>query len=804
MFKNYFKIALRNFIKYKTYSIINILGLAVGTAACLLIMHYVSFERSYDKFHSDSERIYRLRYERISENGEAVRFASSCPPSASRIRNKFDEVEKIARIFRYKASVSYDEKIFLEERIFFAEKDFLDILKFDFIEGVPLNGISEPGNAFVSRSTALKYFGTENVVGKTFSLDKKTEFQIAGVFEDIPQNSHLKFDFLLPWENLLNIVGKDYDEAWGHTGSYTYLRVQPGTDPIELDKKIAKAVDDELGEDLRKYKMTLLLPLQPLEEIHLTSHFMQEYEVNGDEDSINFLFIIAMFIIVMAWVNYINLSTARSINRAKEVGLRKVVGASRKQLIAQFFIETFILNTISLLLAIGIVELFNPYFSSITSIPQEFGIWNEEWIWIALPLLLLTGVFLSGLYPVLAISSFKPITILRGKFSKSTQGVITRKVLVSFQFVLALALITGTFTISEQISFMKDQDVGFNMEQTLVVKGPRVRGENFASTNESFKQTLVKNAQIKNICMATEVPGRQIYWDAGAIHKQGEDPTAGKNYQIVGIDYDYIDLFKLEIIHGRQFSREFNTEDKSLILNETAGEWMGFKNSESAVGEKVSYWGEIFTIVGVMKDFHQQSLKKEFEPHIYRFKPTGRGTRAMYAMNLSVENVSSTIAEIQNQWNKFYPGNPFEYFFLDEYYNQQYKADELFGKVFSLFAFLAIFITSLGIFGLSSFTAAQRTKEVGIRKVLGAKLSDVLILLTKDFLIILGISFIVALPLLVYGLNIWLNDYAIRMSLNVWLFLIPLILVSCITLITVSHQTIKAANTNPVNSLRDE
>ncbi len=804
MIRNYFKIALRNFVKYKTYSIINILGLAIGTAACLLILHYVSFERSYDKFHPDSNRIYRLRYERISENGEAVRFASSCPPAALRIRDKFDEVEKIARIFRYKASVSYDEKKFSEERIYFAEEDFLDILKFDFIEGDPLNGINEPGNAFISRTTALKYYGTEDVVGKTFSLDKKTEFQIVGVFKDIPQNSHLKFDFLLPWKNLLNIFGADYDEAWGHTGSFTYFKVRPGTDPIDLEKKFAKMVDDEIGADLREYKMSMLLPVQSLEEIHLTSHFMQEYEVNGNEDSINLLFVIAIFIIVMAWVNYINLSTARSINRAREVGLRKVVGASRKQLITQFFVETFILNILAILLAIGIVELMNPYFSSITGIPQEFKVWNEPWILSALPLMLLIGVFLSGLYPVLTISAFKPITILRGKYSKSKQGIITRKVLVTFQFVMALALITGTFAILQQISFMKEQDVGFNIDQTLVIKGPRVRGENFESMNESFKQTILEYAEIKDICLATEVPGRQIYWDAGAIHKQGEDASAGKNYQIVGIDYDYINLFDLEIIYGRQFSREFTAEDKSLILNETAAEWMGFESSESAIGEKVSYWGEIFNIVGVVKDFHQQSLREKMEPHIYRFMPTGRGNRAMYAINLNTENISGTIAKIRNQWSKFYPGNPFEYFFLDEYFNQQYKADELFGRVFRLFAFLAIFITSLGIFGLSSFSAAQRTKEIGIRKVLGAKISNVLVLLTKDFLIILALSFFFSLPILIYGLKSWLNNFAYRMPLNIWLFALPLIFVCCMTLITVSYQTIKAATTNPVNSLRDE
>lgn len=804
MLKNYIKIAFRHLAEYKTYSVLNILGLSIGTVAFLLIIHYVNFEKSYDKFHDNSENIYRLRYERISENGEAARFASCCPPAALRIRDKFEEVESIARIFRYKASVSHEDNMFFEERIFFAEPDFLSILKYKFIKGDPLAGISQPGNAFISRTTAIKYFGTQNVIGETFSIDKKTEYQITGVFEDIPANSHLKFDFLLPWSSLLNTIGKDYDEAWGHTGSYTYLKVKPNTDPNTLQSKFDKMIDDEIGEDLKKYKMQLLIPLQPLEQIHLASHFMQEYEINGDLDSVNFLLIIAFFIIIMAWVNYINLTTARSINRAKEVGLRKVVGASRKQLITQLFIETIILKLFAIILAIGFAKLFIPYFSLLTGIPSTFSIWEQSWIWIALPSIFLLGILLSGIYPVIAISSFKPISIISGKFSKTAKGVATRKALVSFQFILALALITATFTISKQVSFMKDQDVGFSIEQTLVIKGPRVRGENFNSTNESFKESILSKSFVSDICLSTEVPGRQIYWDAGAIHKYGEDPSAGKNYQIVGIDYDYIDLYDLDIIYGRGFSRDFTSEERSLILNETAINWMGFDSLKTAVGADVSYWGEKFTIVGIMKDFHQQSLKEEYEPHIYRFMPTGRGTRAMYSILIENKDMKKTIAEIQEEWNNFFPGNPFEYFFLDEYYDQQYKAEELFGKVFSLFSILAIFITFLGIFGLSSFSAAQRTKEVGIRKVLGAKLSDVLILLTKDYIKILGISFILLLPFLYLGLNSWLEEFANRMELNIWLFILPLALVGIITLLTVSQQTLKTASTNPVNSLKHE
>jgi putative ABC transport system permease protein len=804
MFNNYFKIAVRNFLRYKTYSTINILGLAVGIATCLLLFQYISFERSYDKFHEDSERIYRLRYERISDNGGAFRVASSCPPAAKRIRDNFPEVEAVGRAVYYKASMSHEDKAFFEERLYFAEPELFDVFSFEFLKGNPAEDLKNPNIAFISTSTAKKYFGDANPIGKVLSLDKKMDFEVIGLYENIPANSHLKFDMLLPWENILQILEEGYDDAWGHTGSYTYMKLANGTDPKVMETKFNKMVDDEFGDVLREYKMQMLLPMQAMEDIHLTSHFMQEYEANGDKNSVNFLFIIALFIIVMAWVNYINLSTSRAINRAREVGLRKVIGASRRQLMNQLFTETFLLNFAAVVIALAAVEIVKPLFANLTGIPDSYSIWSLKWFWPAVLSLISVGVLLSGIYPVLAISSFKPIIVLKGRFSQSARGISIRQVLVSFQFIMALLLITGTITVYEQITFMKNQDLGFNIEQTLVLKGPGVRGENFESSNESFKQALLGEAGINKVCVATEVPGRQIYWDAGGIMKMGEDISASKNYQIVGIDYDYVDLFNLEILYGRNFSRDFTNESKSLILNETAINWMGFEDAESAVGEKISYWGEEFTLIGVLKDFHQQSLKEEYEPHIYRFAPTGRGRLTVYAVKINTQNINESIENIKLHWAQFFPGNPFEFFFLDEYYDQQYRSDETFGNIFGMFAGLAIFITVLGIFGLASFNAVQRIKEIGIRKVLGASVSGIQLLLARDFIRLLVISFIIAIPLSYYGLNIWLQDFANRMSLNVWLFLIPFVLVSMITLLTVGYQTTKAALTNPADSLRDE
>ena len=394
MLKNYVVTAYRNLLKTRVFSLVNIFGLAIGMTACLMILHYVTYEKSFDRFHENCDRIYRLRYERTDDAGQAVRFASCCPPAAARIRGNYPEVEKIGRVLSYKGSVSYKDKKFLEERMFFAEPEFLDVLKFKFIEGDPLTGIKEPNTAFISRSTAQKYFGDQNPIGETFSVNKRTDYKITGIFEDIPANSHIKFDFLLPWETLAKMMGPEYTEAWGHTGSYTYLQVQPGTDPRAFENKLAGLVEAECPW-LEQYHLTIDLVMQPLTDIHLTSHFMQEYEANGDRDAVNLLLLVAVFIMIMAWVNYINLSTAFSLNRAKEVGLRKVIGASRRQLVTQFFFEVAVVNILSILCAVWFISMLLPLFGDLTGVPPEYSIWSQGWFRAALALIFTGGVLFS-------------------------------------------------------------------------------------------------------------------------------------------------------------------------------------------------------------------------------------------------------------------------------------------------------------------------------------------------------------------------------------------------------------------------
>jgi putative ABC transport system permease protein len=474
MFRNYLTIAYRNLLKTKIYSLINIFGLCIGMVSCLLILHYIHYEKSYDKYHQNSDRIYRLRYERSAEGGTFVRFASACPVAAPLIKERYPEVELAARLYRNRAIVSFGDKKFTEEKMFFAESDIFNILTISFIEGHPNKAIDNANTAVVSKSTAQKYFGDEAAIGKYISVDKNEDYLITGIFEDFPANSHIKCDILLSYPNLITLRGQEFQESWGHTGVYTYMLLKPGTDSQALEAKFSSLIEEQAGEIMKHYGVVFFLKLQPLLDIHLTSHFMQELETNGHKDTVRYLSIVALFIIIMAWVNYINLSTARSLTRAKEVGVRKSIGAQRIHLISQFFIETMLLNFIAIIAAVILSELCLSLFHALTGLPQSIHLVNQAWFWIVVVLLFSGGILISGFYPVILLTSFQPVNVLKGNLGTATKGIGLRKALVLFQFVIALILITGTYAVYRQIDFMRGQELGFDKEQILVVKSPRI------------------------------------------------------------------------------------------------------------------------------------------------------------------------------------------------------------------------------------------------------------------------------------------------------------------------------------------
>ena len=471
MLRHHLIIALRHMRNNKLYTALHLIGLATGASAFLLILAYVVYERSYEAFHEDADRIFRLRYERTSAEGTAVRFASCSPAAAPLIRERYPEVENIARIYRHRANMTYEETTFYEERLYFAEADFLDILRFPLIKGSP-EVLRLPGSALISETTAKRYFGAADPLGKTIRLDKETAYTVKGIFEDIPANSHLKFDFLLSYGNLIDMFGEERQRAWGYTGYFTYLRLKPGADAVAFEAKLPELVNSVAKDFLTYFKVEIDLILQPLNDIHLYSHYMQEYEVNGNGGDVRLLLIIGCFIMIMAWVNYVNLATAYASRRAREVGLRRVIGASTRDLLSQFFCETAVLNGIALVIAFAFLEMIRIPFARFTGLPLDYIPWEQVWFWFALTALYLAGIFLAGLYPVVMITSFNPIASLRGKKTNASGGLRLRQALVVFQFVIAMVLLIGTGIVHRQMAFMEQQDLGFCHRQYPGAQGP--------------------------------------------------------------------------------------------------------------------------------------------------------------------------------------------------------------------------------------------------------------------------------------------------------------------------------------------
>jgi putative ABC transport system permease protein len=803
MIRNYLLIAKRVLLNKIVFTLLNISGLAIGIAASVLIFYYISFEENFDNYHTNSENIYRLSYGRTSSDGSDVEFASACPAIGPLLKENFPDIENVARMAVREATFAYDENKFIESKIYYAEQEIFNILHFEIIEGDVTNALLEPNNIVLSKSASERYFGTESPVGKTLRLNKKDDYKVAAVYKDVPNNSHLKPEILISFLNLTDWRDAEYLESWGHTGAFTYLTLKPQADTKSLEKQFIKFTESQIGEMLSYYKMVMYFNLQPIEDIHLKSHLLQEQEVNGDEKSIKFLYIIGFFILIIAWVNYINLTTSRSMERAREVGVRKVVGAVRGNLIKQFYTESAIINFVGLLFAIFLIELSKSSFSSITAIPNDYKLWDQFWFLSYILSTYIIGTFVTGMYPVFALSSFKPVQVLKGKLLSESRGINLRKFLVVFQLMVSIILITGTFAVFTQLKFMRKQNLGFDIEQTLVINIPKAIDSSFIQRKETFKQEIAKMTGVNGVSFSTEVPGKKIWWDNGGIFKVGNDATSGKNYMIMGVDDQFIDLYNMEFINGRNFSREFSTDNQSVILNETAVKWLEFENPNDALNKQINYWGNIYTVIGVLKDYRHESPKASPEPQIFRYLPD-ESRFGCFSIKLNTELLHPSLKKIESYWNKLFSGNPFDYFFLDTHYNEQFKADEKFGNVFGIFSFLAIFITCLGLFGLSLYTANLKTKEIGIRKVHGASVSGIVVNISKEYLYLIFISLVISLPILILGIHKWLNNFSTKMHISVWIFVFPVIIVFLITMISVSAYTIKAARLNPVDTLKYE
>ncbi len=805
MIKNYIKIAWRNIKRQKAYAGINILGLAIGIAACLLILQYVSFELSYENFHAKKDRIYRVHQDRYDNGKLSTQWAGGAYAVGNSFKEAIPEIEDYVKVVGNGEVVAEINNQPLKiEKVFFASGSFFNIFTFPLLSGNAKTALAEPFTAAISETTARTLYGNTNALGKVLKLNRNSDYTITAVFKDAPSNTQLKPDILLSYATFLKFQGPDNnpETAWAWDGCLTYLLLRPDVNPAAVESKFPSIVEKGVGELLKRFNASVTYSLLPMEDIHLYSHYMQEPGPNGDGKTVYLLLGIAFFIVVIAWVNYINLATARAINRAREVGVRKAIGSQRRQLIFQFLTESALLNAFALALALLLVTVAIPAFNKLSGQQLSFSLFGNADFWIGLVALFVTGVFFSGLYPAFVLSGFKPIEVLKGKMVTTGKGALLRKGLVVFQFAASLFLLIGTVTVYQQIQYMRKQSLGINIEQTLVVRPPIVGIDStYLQKMTAFKEELKQQTSIKAATISSSIPGGAVDWNAGGIKLVGTDESTQKQYRVIGVDYDFIRMYGLKLIAGRIFSKDFGTDADAVIFNRKGVEQLGFDKPEEAIGKKIDFWGKQYTVAGVTENFHQQSLREAYEPLILRLIPDIRG---YLSVRTNSSQASQTIANVKANWNKFFPGNTFEYFFLDDHFNEQYKADQRFGQVFGLFTTLAILVACLGLFGLASFTTLQRTKEIGIRKVLGASVPDIMKLLYQEFALLLVIAFAVATPLAWFTISNWLQGYAFRINIQWAYFIIPFVVIVVIALLTVSFQSVKAALANPVKSLRTE
>ncbi|MFC2111882.1 ABC transporter permease [Bacteroidota bacterium] len=799
---NYLLSALRNIFKNRVFSILNLLGLSVGIASCLLLLQYVFYENSYDKFHSKSENIYRVRYDAYRNGERMFACAAAVPAVGPTMKDNFPEVLEFSWAFPFDGIVSTEDNIsFRERKMQIVTPSFLKMFDWEFISG-DTSALSKPYTALITESTADKYFGDVDPIGKKITFWSDISCEIRGVIRDVASNSHIKFSVLVSAETLHSESDNQSRTAWGWYDFNTYILLDDGSAPLEFQNKFADWLAEEKKEEWEEYNGYQEFILQPIEDIHLHSDLLQESEPdeNGDADSVFMLSLIALAVLIIAWVNYINMSSSRSLERAREVGIRKVVGAHRLQLIRQFLTEALLMNLLAAGISILIVALILPQFNQLTGRNLTMSLFGEPFFWAGLSALFLVGALLSGLYPAFILSSFKPVEVLKGKFSDSGKGYLLRKILVVFQFTASVAFISGTFFIYSQLKYMQNQDLGVNIDQTLVLRGPGVGLDStFDEKFRTFKNEINTIAGINHLTASSNVPGDEIFWATG-VRRIDEEQGRGVIY-IIGMDEDYVPAFDIELVAGRNFSSEYGTEDLAVIINSRGVSFLGYDSPDDAIGQKVSIHGEERHIVGVIGDYHQMSLKQEPIPLLYRYIPANQ---EFFAMKINPERVDQAIEELKTSFDEFFPGNPFNYFFLDVFFNRQYRIEKQIFVAIGVFSLVAIIIAALGLFGLSSYTTLQRTKEIGIRKVNGATVNRILYLLSREFFELILLAIVFATPLTWWIISKWLENYPYKVGINWIVFVITGLMVILFALIAVAIQTVRAANTNPAESLKYE
>ncbi len=808
---NSFKIAVRHFRRSKFYSSINITGMVVGIACCLLIFVYVLDELSYDAHHEKADRIYRIAHH--GKNGERVfhKAAVSAPMGKALVEN-YPEVENSVRFRQINGcTISYHQKSFVENRIIFSDPEILEIFTLPLISGNPQTSLKEPYTLLMSERTAFKYFGVENPIGKAVTLNNRREYHVTGVFKEIPRKSHFHFDVILSMEGL----EESKEKTWLPHNFNTYILLGENADPQNLEAKFPELLSKYLQPELKTFmgkeewkKTESLIKsgdiqysfyVQPLRDIHLHSDLAMELEPNSDIRYVQIFSLIAVFILIIAAINFINLSTARSTVRAKEVGLRKVVGASRGQLVRQFMLESLVFCFISLFLAFLLVYLSLPFFNHISGKDLARAELINVKILLAALVITLLACLIGGIYPAFFLSGFKQTTVLRGQFKSGGRGRVLRRILVVFQFSVSIVLIAWTYIVFSQIHYILSKKIGFDKEQVLILERTHLLGNRI----DAFKREVLRNDRVKKAAVSGFLPIRPSSRNRVDIFPEGKFTIDSFQAQNWIVDSDFIPTLGMKIREGRNFPKSFSADGSAAIINQKAAEQLGWTDSIGrSIGVSVSRQGRVkmYTIIGMVEDFHFESFRFIIDPLVML---RGKNTTRM-CLRIGTQDIQGTIDSIQAEWNRFAPGQPFEYAFLDERFNKMYQSERQTGKIIGLFSVLAVLIGGLGLSGLAAFITEQRTKEIGIRKTLGAKSAEVVIMICKDFIKPVAMANFFAWPVAYYAMNQWLQRFAYRIQIGAGVFVFAAAFTFIIALATVSWQAIRAGAADPIKSLRYE
>lgn len=834
MIRNYLKIALRNILKNKVFSAINVFGLGIGLASCLLIFQFVTFQLSFDTFNEKFDRIYRVTNDRF-QHGKLIQHGTIMYPTIGPTMAKdYPEIEEYTRIMPAgNLNVKIDDRNYRGEQVHFADEHILSVFNYPLIAGDKATALKEPNSLVLTETTAAKYFqlpmaSVADALNKTLVWGRNDTYKITGILKDLPENSHLQFDALASYSTLFAGEDKSADISWTWSDMRHYLVLKPGTDYKSLEAKFPEYSDryfqgDKVSGSVEKFY------LQPLKEAHLYSDYEYDIADTASGKAVWGMLVVAVFILVIAWINYINLTTSRAMDRAKEVGLRKVMGAVKNQLMKQFIFESILVSFIAFALAIIIVQALQGSFNEIIR-------GNLSWVKVftemssvsilALIGIMAVGILLSGFYPAFILSSYQPVTVLKGKFQRSAKGNFLRKSLVVFQFTASAALITGTLIVSKQLNYMNDADLGMNIKNTLIITGPELTpwDSTFINRVEDYKHTLSNIKNVVAVSTSSRLPGSRLGRSFGI---RLADMPSDQKYTLsnYSVDYAFFDVYGVKLLAGRKFTPLDHNADfselKSVVINESAVKLLGIPSNEEAIGREL-VWGTInrpanapkggagvtigpvdrkWEIIGVINDFHQESLKKPKEAIVFR--PV-YSTYAPTSLKIEPGQEKQVIAEAEGVYKEFFPGNSFQYQFLEERYNDQYSDDNRFGKIIGIFTFLGIVISCLGLIGLSSYTAIQRTKEIGIRKVLGATTVSIVTLLSRDFIRLVLFATALSLPIAWYFMTEWLAAYPYRITMGWMMFALPVVLILIIAGITISAQVLKTAMADPARTLKYE